>query len=34
MSVSEMNGKRQPVGIDMSRKLRWADLADEEQYDT
>ena len=35
MSVSEMNGKLQSVEIDiLSRKLRWADLVDEEQYDT
>ena len=35
MSVSEMTGQLQSVGIDiLSRKLRWADLVDEEQYDT
>ena len=35
MSVPEMNGKLQSVGIEiLSRKLRWADLVDEEQYDT
>ena len=31
MSLSEMNGQLQSVGIDiLSRKLRWADLVDEE----
>ena len=35
LSVSEMNGKLQSVGIEiLSRKLRWADLVDEEQCDT
>ena len=35
MSVSETNGKLQSAGIEiLSRKLRWADLVDEEQYDT
>ena len=35
VSVSEMNGKLQSVGIEiLSTKLRWADLVDEEQYDT
>ena len=35
MSVSEMSGKLQSVGIEiLSRKLRWADVVDEEQHDT
>ena len=35
MSVSEKNGKLQSVGIKISsRKLRWSDSVDEEQYDT
>ena len=35
MSVSETNGKLQSVRTEIfSRKLRWADLVDEEQYDT